>query len=107
MIAICLTLCQAPGEAEAELAYLSQIYAIDLVQTSDSDIFLFGATHVVRRSVLLRILYYHVIQVLIFHSPQDSNQHDNVEVYTDEVFARQNNQMFSPAGFFYCYYVRW
>lgn len=42
---------QAPGEAEAELAYLNKILAIDLVITSDSDIFLFGATHVMRRSV--------------------------------------------------------
>jgi holliday junction resolvase GEN1/YEN1 len=93
-----LTLFQAPGEAEAELAYLSQIYAIDLVLTSDSDIFLFGATHVVRRSVF----YYHlIIQVLIFYSPQDSKRRDNVEVYTDEAFARRNNQMFSPAGFIF------
>ena len=38
---------KAPGEAEAELAYLNQIHAIDLVLTSDSDIFLFGATHVI------------------------------------------------------------
>ena len=42
-----LTLHQAPGEAEAELAYLNQILAIDLVLTSDSDIFVFGATHVI------------------------------------------------------------
>jgi 5'-3' exonuclease len=48
---IILTLQQAPGEAEAELAYLNQILAIDLVLTSDSDIFLFGATHVMRRFV--------------------------------------------------------
>ena len=47
-----LTLHQAPGEAEAELAYLNQILAIDLVLTSDSDVFIFGATHVVRRSVI-------------------------------------------------------
>lgn len=54
---IIFTLQQAPGEAEAELAYLNQILAIDLVLTSDSDIFLFGATHVIRRSVF----YYHLI----------------------------------------------
>ena len=40
---------KAPGEAEAELAYLNQIQAIDLVLTTDSDVFLFGATHVIRR----------------------------------------------------------
>ena len=54
---IILILQQAPGEAEAELAYLNQILAIDLVLTSDSDVFLFGATHVMRRSVF----YYHLI----------------------------------------------
>ena len=42
---IILILQQAPGEAEVELAYLNQILAIDLVLTSDSDVFLFGATH--------------------------------------------------------------
>ena len=54
---IILILQQAPGEAEAELAYLNQILAIDLVLTSDSDVFIFGATHVMRRSVF----YYHLI----------------------------------------------
>ena len=44
---------KAPGEAEAELAYLNQIQAIDLVLTTDSDIFLFGATHVIRRWAFL------------------------------------------------------
>jgi Holliday junction resolvase YEN1 len=44
---------KAPGEAEAELAYLNQIHAIDLILTSDSDIFLFGATHVIQRSAFL------------------------------------------------------
>ena len=43
---IILILQQAPGEAEVELAYLNQILAIDLVLTSDSDVFLFDATHV-------------------------------------------------------------
>jgi Holliday junction resolvase YEN1 len=46
-----LTPHQAPGEAEAELAYLNKILAIDSVLTSDSDTFLFGATHVMRRSI--------------------------------------------------------
>lgn len=54
---IILRLQQAPGEAEAELAYLNQILAIDLVLTSDSDVFLFGATHVMRRYVF----YCHLI----------------------------------------------
>ena len=53
---IILILQQAPGEAEAELAYLNQILAIDLVLTS-GDVFLFGATHVMRRSVF----YYQLI----------------------------------------------
>jgi 5'-3' exonuclease len=58
------TLHQAPGEAEAELGYLNRILAIDLVLTSDSDIFIFGATHVMRRSVF----YSHLIKVLIHGS---------------------------------------
>jgi XPG I-region len=58
-IDIVLTLQQAPGEAEAELAYLNKISAIDLVLTSDSDVFLFGATHVMRRYVT--VFYYHLI----------------------------------------------
>ena len=44
---IILTLQQAPGKAEVELAYLNWILAIDLVLTSDSDIFLFGATYAI------------------------------------------------------------
>jgi Holliday junction resolvase YEN1 len=40
--------CQAPGEAEAELAWLNAIGVIDAVLTEDSDAFLFGATHVIR-----------------------------------------------------------
>ena len=47
---------QAPGEAEAELAYLNRIQAVDLVLTSDSDVFLFGATHVMRRLVLSSLI---------------------------------------------------
>lgn len=39
---------QAPGEAEAELAYLNQIDLIDAVWTDDSDIFIFGAKRVFR-----------------------------------------------------------
>ena len=42
---------QAPGEAEAELAYLNKIHAIDLILTSDSDVFVFGATHIIRQFV--------------------------------------------------------
>ena len=60
-----LTLHQAPGDAEAELAYLNQILAIDLVLTSDSNIFVFSATHVIRRSD--PVFYYHLIKVLTRH----------------------------------------
>ncbi|KAF9545126.1 PIN domain-like protein, partial [Agrocybe pediades] len=38
----------APGEAEAELAYLNGCGAIDFVMTSDSDIFVFGAHNIIR-----------------------------------------------------------
>lgn len=39
---------QAPGEAEAELATLSAGGYLDVVLTNDSDVFVFGATHVIR-----------------------------------------------------------
>lgn len=39
---------QAPGEAEAELAYLNLTGTIDTVLADDSDIFIFGATSVIR-----------------------------------------------------------
>lgn len=40
---------QAPGEAEAELAYLNRIGVIDAILSDDSDTFLFGASLVVRK----------------------------------------------------------
>lgn len=42
----------APGEAEAELAYLNRVGVIDAVLSDDVDNFLFGATMVIRKSVL-------------------------------------------------------
>lgn len=44
---------KAPGEAEAELAYLNRIGLIDAVLSDDVDNFLFGAQTVMRKSVLL------------------------------------------------------
>ena len=40
---------QAPGEAEAELAYLNRIRVIDAVISDDIDNFLFGSTVVIRK----------------------------------------------------------
>ena len=40
---------KAPGEAEAELAYLNQIGVIDAVWTDDVDTLVFGATLVIRK----------------------------------------------------------
>jgi 5'-3' exonuclease len=48
-IAGMLTSTQAPGEAEAELAYLNSIGEIDAVLSDDVDTFLFGATMVIRK----------------------------------------------------------
>jgi len=42
---------QAPGEAEAELAYLNHIGIIDAILSDDVDNFLFGATMVIRKQV--------------------------------------------------------
>lgn len=40
---------QAPGEAEAELAYLNRIGVIDGILSDDVDNFLFGAMTVIRK----------------------------------------------------------
>ncbi|KAJ7151699.1 PIN domain-like protein, partial [Mycena filopes] len=42
--------CQAPGEAEAELAYLNRIGVLDGILSDDVDNFLFGATTVIRNA---------------------------------------------------------
>jgi len=42
-------LSQAPGEAEAELAYLNRIGVIDGILSDDVDTFLFGALTVIRK----------------------------------------------------------
>lgn len=47
---------QAPGEAEAELAYLNRIGVIDGILSDDVDNFLFGATVVIRKFVALSII---------------------------------------------------
>lgn len=55
LIALCLH-CKAPGEAEAELALMSQRGYIDAVWTDDADALVFGATKVIRKYVYQ--LYY-------------------------------------------------
>ena len=51
LVALHLTMnmSQAPGEAEAELAYLNRIGVIDAVYTDDVDTFLFGAKMIIRK----------------------------------------------------------
>ena len=44
---------QAPGEAEAELALLNRTNMIDAVMTDDGDTFIFGATCVIKKYVLV------------------------------------------------------
>lgn len=39
----------APGEAEAELAYLNRVGVLDAVVTDDVDTFVFGAAVVIRK----------------------------------------------------------
>lgn len=58
---------QAPGEAEAELAQLNANHIIDAVLTEDSDTFVFGATHIIRKSVISKLCFH-----IIFMSCQDS-----------------------------------
>ena len=43
---------KAPGEAEAELAYLNSVGIIDAVLSDDVDNFLFGAKMVIRKCAL-------------------------------------------------------
>lgn len=52
IICISLTILQAPGEAEAELAHLNYIGTIDGVLTDDGDAFLFGALCIIRKWVI-------------------------------------------------------
>ena len=40
---------QAPGEAEAELAFLNRTGVIDAVLSDDVDTFVFGGTMVIRK----------------------------------------------------------
>jgi len=42
---------QAPGEAEAELAFLNRTGVIDAVLSDDVDTFVFGGTMVIRKCV--------------------------------------------------------
>jgi len=39
----------APAEAEAELACLNEAHIVDAVLTDDSDVLLFGETHIIRK----------------------------------------------------------
>ena len=52
----------APGEAEAELAYLNRIGVIDAVLSDDADNFLFGATMVIRKCVVFHLHFFVLIQ---------------------------------------------
>ncbi|RDB19621.1 DNA repair protein rad13 [Hypsizygus marmoreus] len=70
----------APSEAEAELAELNRNYVIDFVLTSNNDVFVFGATHVI-------------------HSPQDKKKADSVEIYVRQPAAMES--MFMHAGCFF------
>ncbi|KAH6905935.1 PIN domain-like protein [Coprinopsis sp. MPI-PUGE-AT-0042] len=69
---------QAPGEAEADLAYYNSHGDLDFVMTSDSDIFMFGAHKIV-------------------WSPRESRDWDKVEFYPVEQM-RQHNQALSKEG---------
>ncbi|KAJ7019112.1 PIN domain-like protein, partial [Mycena alexandri] len=64
----------APGEAEAELAYLNRHGYIDAVLTDDGDVAIFGAQRIIRRSV--------------FYSSFRLNKEDKDEitVYTADAF---------------------
>lgn len=44
---------QAPGEAEAELSEMNARSIVNAVLTDDSDVFVFGATTIIRKYVVL------------------------------------------------------
>jgi len=56
---------QAPGEAEAELAFLNRTGVIDAVLSDDVDTFVFGGTTVVRKCALAPYPLY----LLLTHTP--------------------------------------
>ena len=58
MLKVQLKFNQAPGEAEAELAYLNRIGVIDGILSDDVDNFLFGAHTVIRKYEFLSISTY-------------------------------------------------
>jgi holliday junction resolvase YEN1 len=76
---------QAPGEAEAELARLNSEGIVDAVLTEDSDAFIFGATHVIRKSVPSQCIALSP-QILsmrtLSHSPVLTDSKDEITVYT-------------------------
>ncbi|KAK7013579.1 hypothetical protein R3P38DRAFT_1459437 [Favolaschia claudopus] len=71
---------KAPGEAEAELAYLNRIGEIDAVLTDDGDAALFGATCILRNL--------------------DKNNKDNVTMYTSTALASHPDVHLTQGGIF-------
>ncbi|KAK7059514.1 PIN domain-like protein [Favolaschia claudopus] len=71
---------KAPGEAEAELAYLNRIGEIDAVLTDDGDAALFGATCILRNL--------------------DKNNKDNVTMYTSTALASHPDVQLTQGGIF-------
>ncbi|EAU89583.2 hypothetical protein CC1G_02472 [Coprinopsis cinerea okayama7 len=69
----------APGEAEAELAWLNLTGQIDYVLTSDVDVFIFGATSVIRR-------------------PLNKDNYDEVEIYHVPTLQAYERVRLSRAG---------
>ncbi|RXW22495.1 hypothetical protein EST38_g3352 [Candolleomyces aberdarensis] len=69
----------APGEADAELAYLNKAGHVDYVLTSDSDAFVFGAVKIIR-------------------CPQLEEDRDVVEVYDTNFLAQHEPGPLSQAG---------
>lgn len=73
---------QAPAEADAELGRLASEGIIDVVQTTDSDILLFGAPTVFLMYV--NFLFFLQIDSSNVTSPKKKDDHHNVTVYTAE-----------------------
>ncbi|VDC04208.1 unnamed protein product [Peniophora sp. CBMAI 1063] len=71
----------APGEAEAELAYLNSIGQIDAVLSDDVDTFLFGATMVVRNTS--NTLSANIAHPVLNSDGRDDKEHSHIYKASD------------------------
>jgi Holliday junction resolvase YEN1 len=91
---------QAPGEAEAELAKLNAEGEIDAVITDNSDVWAFGAHHVIRRytTVSLVISVICGLRICNLSSKPGSRDLDRVKVYSSDVIEHSDITALTRGG---------